>query len=129
MITEAHNRGIKIFFDIILNHTADILQYAENEYLYRNKADFPYRDADGTVFEDRAYVGTGTFPALDPAVSFPYTPITPPEFAGIKVPAWLNNPIYYHNRGNSSFPAKTLSTATSPGWTTSSPNTRTWCRG
>ena len=32
-----------------------------------------------------------------------YTPFVPPAEANIKVPAWLNSPIYYHNRGNSDF--------------------------
>ena len=103
LIAQAHARGIKVFFDIILNHTADVIQYAENQYGYRSKADYPYRDADGLPFDDRDYAGTGTFPPLDAAKSFPYTPVVPPAEANVKVPAWLNNPIYYHNRGNSTF--------------------------
>jgi len=104
LITEAHSRGIKIFFDIITNHTADILTYEEGTFSYRNKADFPYQDAAGNLFDDRDYAGTGNFPPLDAASSFPYTPVLDePANANLKVPAWLNNPIYYHNRGNSSF--------------------------
>ncbi|MGD8490933.1 MAG: alpha-amylase family glycosyl hydrolase, partial [Anaerolineae bacterium] len=104
LIAEAHDRGIKVFFDIITNHTADILTYEEDTFAYRTKADFPYRAADGTPFDDRDYVGGDTFPPLDEAISFPYTPaFSDPADATLKVPAWLNNPIYYHNRGNSSF--------------------------
>lgn len=104
VITEAHNRGIKIFFDIITNHTADVIQYAENQYSYRNKADFPYKDASGATFDDRDYAGGNTFPTLDAATSFPYTPVFPAAGdATVKVPAWLNDPISYHNRGNSTF--------------------------
>jgi pullulanase/glycogen debranching enzyme len=104
LIDQAHVRGIKVFFDIITNHTADILTYEEGTFTYRNKTDFPYRMADGTPFEDRDYAGGDTFPDLDPAVSFPYTPaFSDPADATLKVPAWLNAPIYYHNRGNSSF--------------------------
>ena len=104
VIAEAHDRGIKIFFDIITNHTADVIQYQEGQYSYRNKSDFPYRDASGNPFDDRDYVGGDTFPTLDAEISFPYTPVF--DNAGdesVKVPAWLNNPIYYHNRGNSTF--------------------------
>ncbi len=103
LITEAHARGIKVFFDIITNHTADIIQYEEGQYNYRSKADFPFRDADGLPFDDRDFINSPAFPALDPAVSFAYTPVIPPADANVKVPAWLNNPNYYHNRGNSTF--------------------------
>jgi glycosidase len=34
---------------------------------------------------------------------YAYTPFVPPAEANVKVPAWLNSPIYYHNRGNSDF--------------------------
>ena len=104
VIEAAHARGIKVFFDIITNHTADIIQYQEGQYSYRNKTDFPYRDADGNIFDDRDYVGGATFPALDAETSFPYTPVFDnPGDESVKVPNWLNNPIYYHNRGNSTF--------------------------
>jgi len=104
LIAEAHGRGIKVFFDIITNHTADVLTYQEGTFTYRNKTDYPYRDSDGTPFDDRDYVGGDAFPSLDPAISFPYTPaFSDPADATLKVPAWLNDPIYYHNRGNSTF--------------------------
>ncbi len=103
LIFAAHARGIKVFFDIITNHTADIIDYEEGSYAYRDKEDYPYRDADGVAFDDRDYVGTGTFPALNRAISFPYTPITDTLPASVKIPLWLNGAIYYHNRGNSNF--------------------------
>jgi glycosidase len=103
LIQEAHARGIKIFFDIIANHTADVIQYEEGQSSYRSKAEYPYRDANGLAFDDRDYAGTGRFPTLSAAQSFPYTPIVPPDERTIKSPAWLNASIYYHNRGNSQF--------------------------
>ena len=104
LIAAAHNQGIKVFFDIITNHTADVITYAENTFGYRNKEDYPYKDAEGNEFDDRDYVGASNFPPLDAATSFPYTPtFRTPADATVKVPAWLNNPIYYHNRGNSTF--------------------------
>ena len=43
-----------------------------------------------------------TFPELDPATSFPYTPILPA--GGVrKVPEWLNDTTLYHNRGDTTF--------------------------
>ena len=55
LIAEAHDRDIKVFFDIITNHTADVIQYEGGEYTYRNKAAYPYLDADGVAFDDRDY--------------------------------------------------------------------------
>jgi glycosidase len=104
LVATAHARGIKVFFDIITNHTADVIDYAEGSYTYISKQAQPYLDATGQPFDDRAYAGTQTFPPLDPAVSFPYTPVfRSPEDATVKAPDWLDNPIYYHNRGDSTF--------------------------
>jgi pullulanase-type alpha-1,6-glucosidase len=104
LIDDAHRRGIKVFFDIVANHTGDVVTYQEGVFTYRNKTNYPYRDANGNVFDDRDYAGTDTFPELDPLVSFPYTPVfKTAEDASIKQPDWLNNPIYYHNRGDSTF--------------------------
>ncbi|WP_336921067.1 pullulanase-type alpha-1,6-glucosidase [Aquipuribacter sp. SD81] len=103
LIDEAHSRDMKVFFDIITNHTADVIQYQEGVYDYIAKASEPYRDADGEPFDDREYATSEDFPALDPEVSFPYTPVVPEDEADVKVPAWLNDVRYYHNRGNSSF--------------------------
>jgi hypothetical protein len=35
--------------------------------------------------------------------SFAYTPYIPAGEDKVKNPAWLNDPIYYHNRGDSTF--------------------------
>jgi pullulanase-type alpha-1,6-glucosidase len=103
-VDAAQARGLKVIFDVVVNHTGDVITYEENQFTYRNKTDFPYLDADGNPFDDRDYEGTGTFPELDPATSFPYTPtFETPEDATAKAPDWLNDPRYYHNRGNSTF--------------------------
>lgn len=43
-IAAAHERGIKIYFDIVTNHTADVITYKEcpagSSCLYRSRADF-----------------------------------------------------------------------------------------
>ena len=102
LITEAHSRSIKIFFDIITNHTADIIDYEEGKYGYVSKEDFPYRDADGNEFDDRNFINDPAFPELDAAVSFPYTPFVP-DGRPTMVPELLNDVPLYHNRGNSTF--------------------------
>ncbi|MCL1587509.1 MAG: alpha-amylase family glycosyl hydrolase, partial [Actinomycetia bacterium] len=104
LVTSAHALGIKVFFDIVANHTGDVVSYEEGVFTYRDKDDYPYTDATGVEFDDRDYAGTGTFPDLDAATSFPYTPtFIDPGDDTAKAPAWLNDPIYYHNRGNSTF--------------------------
>ncbi|HEY3016685.1 MAG TPA: alpha-amylase family glycosyl hydrolase, partial [Nocardioides sp.] len=104
LVDQAHARGMKVFFDIITNHTADVIDYAQQQYGYVSKESSPYQDADGNVFDDREYVDRDTFPALDPATSFPYTPVfRTPADETVKVPAWLNDVTNYHNRGDSTF--------------------------
>ncbi|MFI8965139.1 pullulanase-type alpha-1,6-glucosidase [Streptomyces sp. NPDC053493] len=94
LIDAAHAKGMKVFFDVITNHTADTVDYAEKTYGYRPKGAYPYLDATGRPFDDRAAV-----PEVN-AGSFPYTPV---EKTGTKVPAWLNDPTMYHNRGDSTW--------------------------
>ena len=104
LIDAAHARGMKVYFDIITNHTADVIQYQEaSSAPYISKETEPYRTATGEAFDDQDYAGTQDFPALDAATSFPYTPVTPAAEQDVKVPAWLNDPTLYHNRGNTTF--------------------------
>ncbi|MGC5052106.1 pullulanase-type alpha-1,6-glucosidase [Micromonospora sp. DT48] len=104
LVQLAHRRGIKVYLDVIVNHTADVISYAEDRYGYVDKASAPYRDARGRAFEDRNYAdGSRDFPTVN-ADSFPYTPtFKTPADAKVKVPAWLNDPTMYHNRGDSTF--------------------------
>ncbi len=55
LVEAAHARGMKVFFDIILNHTADVISYEGGQFSYRTKADYPYKDASGVAFDDRDY--------------------------------------------------------------------------
>ena len=71
LIADAHARGIKVYFDIITNHTADVIDYAENQYSYIDQATSPYRDADGNGVRPADYAGTDTFPALDAGDELP----------------------------------------------------------
>src|SRR4051794_2638948 len=103
LIADAHARGIKVYFDIIANHTADVIDYAQQTYGHVDQATKPYKDAAGTTFAPHPYAGTDRFPAMDPATSFPYTPVIKPEDAHVKVPDWLNDPTLYHNRGDSTY--------------------------
>ncbi len=96
LIDKAHAKGMKVFFDVITNHTADTVDHAEKAYGYKPKGAFPYLDEDGRPFDDRDGVKK-----VD-RDSFPYTPVQAPG-TGEKVPSWLNDPTMYHNRGDSTW--------------------------
>ncbi|PZT87003.1 MAG: alpha-amylase [Citromicrobium sp.] len=111
-VDAAHARGMKVYMDIITNHTADVIGYetgAETNYQYRSKGDYPYSTHGGPEgpainrgFQGDEDSSEANFARLvDP--NFAYRPVIPEAEKHVKVPAWLNDPIYYHNRGNSSF--------------------------
>jgi alpha-amylase len=122
LVRDAHRLGMKVYFDVITNHTADVIRYGEGAApAYISKDRYPYRTAAGTAFDDRDFAGKRGFPALAPTgqppcppsgplLSFPYHPCvpdgTPPyllDEQDVKVPAWLNDVSLYHNRGNTTF--------------------------
>jgi len=114
LIGAAHQRGLKIYLDIITNHTADVIAYRECQTgacPYRSHADYPYTKRGGVQGEsinpgfagdDAEHQTVGNFAKLT-RPDFAYTPYIPPGEENIKVPGWLNDPIYYHNRGNTDF--------------------------
>ncbi|UUU34427.1 pullulanase-type alpha-1,6-glucosidase [Streptomyces sp. CA-210063] len=105
LISKAHAKGMKVFFDVITNHTADVVDYEEKSYDYLSKGAFPYLTKDGKPFDDADHADAGEatgFPAVD-GDSFPRTPVVPAAEKNVKVPAWLNDPTMYHNRGDSTW--------------------------
>lgn len=77
LVNAAHKRGMKVYMDIITNHTADIIRYRECVICtYRSRADYPGKA---------------------------YTPFIPGGQEHAKTPDWLNDITLYHNRGNSTF--------------------------
>lgn len=113
LVDAAHARGLKVYMDIIANHTADVIQYRERDanggFPYRGRADYPYSRKGGLTgpainegFAGDTLSSPANFAKLtDP--TFAYTPFVPPAETQIKVPAWLNDPQFYHNRGNTTF--------------------------
>ncbi|MET9835825.1 pullulanase-type alpha-1,6-glucosidase [Streptomyces sp. NPDC006385] len=99
LIDKAHAKGMKVFFDVITNHTADTVTPAEKQYGYRSKGAHPYLDTEGRPFDDSSGM-SGVEVDRD---AFPYTPEVPESEKNSKVPAWLNDPTMYHNRGDSTF--------------------------
>ena len=67
LVEAAHKRGMKVYFDIITNHTADVIGYQEGaRQPYVSKDQKPYLTAAGTPFDDRDYAGTNSFPGHRP---------------------------------------------------------------
>ncbi|UGY91051.1 pullulanase-type alpha-1,6-glucosidase [Streptomyces gobiensis] len=105
LIKAAKAKNMKVFFDVLTNHTADVVDYKEKSYSYLSKGAFPYLTKDGKPFDDADYAdhaASRTFPKVDKN-SFPRTPVVPKDEQNAKVPAWLNDPTMYHNRGDSTF--------------------------
>ncbi|MER7769727.1 pullulanase-type alpha-1,6-glucosidase [Kitasatospora sp. NPDC096140] len=104
LIAKAHARGIKVFFDVITNHTADVIDDAEQQHGYRSAGAYPTLDADGKPVDETAVADAGApWPRITKD-SFPYTPVfRNPADANAKTPSWLNDPSLYHNRGDSTF--------------------------
>ncbi|HEY0686449.1 MAG TPA: alpha-amylase family glycosyl hydrolase [Steroidobacter sp.] len=111
-VDAAHARGMKVYLDIITNHTADVISYRQcsnTACVFRSPADYPYSRAGGT---DGSAINEGflgervqteaNFAKLKRA-DYAYEPFVRPHEAKVKVPEWLNDPIWYHNRGDTTF--------------------------
>ena len=108
-VDAAHARGMKVYMDIITNHTADVIQYSDGDYSYRSLADYPYSTRGGPDDEpiNNGFQGDDlqtkeNFANLT-SHDFAYQAYVPEREKDVKVPSWLNDPIYYHNRGSTSF--------------------------
>jgi glycosidase len=105
-VRAAHARGMKVYLDIIANHTADVIAYREcptDKCPYRSRAEYPYSRHGGLRGEavNEGFTG-GNFEQLT-RPDFAYTPYLPAGEERSKVPQWLNDPLLYHNRGNTTF--------------------------
>ena len=112
LVDAAHARGLKVYMDIVANHTADIIRYREcprNDCVYRPKGDYPVTrrgGLDGAPIND-GFLGDSDHSPQNFArltrPDFAYTPYVPAGEEHAKTPDWLNDPIYYHNRGNTTY--------------------------
>jgi glycosidase len=113
LVEAAHSRGMKVYMDIVANHTADVIHFAEcdgkSDCPYRSIADYPYQRRGGPAgkpinagFAGERDGSAANFAKLtDP--NYAYSVRIAPAERDMKRPQWLNNPIYYHNRGNTTF--------------------------
>lgn len=119
LVTAAHARGMKVYLDIVANHTADIIRYAEcpdSACAFRPRQDFPWSRRGGPGGEpiNPGFAGDGkaeqtpeNFARLtDPR--WAYTPFVPKGLEKVKKPEWLNDPLLYSNRGNSNWKGESI---------------------
>ncbi len=111
-VDAAHARGMKVYMDIIANHTADVIQYKGcpiQACEYHSVADYPYQRRGGPGGQpiNPGFTGDGErSPANFARLTNPnyaYEVEVPAAEKNVKVPAWLNDPLLYHNRGNSNW--------------------------
>ncbi len=90
-IDAAHKENIKVFFDIITNHTADVIKYVECHG--EDGLQYLMEGNDGCVYKSLAQVAAGDT----------YQPVIPKGHENLKSPAWLNDKKYYHNQGDTTY--------------------------
>lgn len=89
-IDKAHAKNMKVFFDIITNHTADVIKYEE---CHTDGAPLFSTDKQLCEYKTLAQKAAGD----------KYTPFLPKGTETLKSPNWLNDPQYYHNQGDSTW--------------------------
>lgn len=90
-IDQAHKRNIKVFFDIITNHTADVIKTKEC-----HGEDGLGWIVDVTQGNDCPFISMAQL-----AQGQHYSPLIPKGDETLKYPAWLNDVDAYHNQGDS----------------------------
>ena len=59
LVNAAHGLGLKVYLDVVVNHTADVVQLTGTSY-----TDIPYRDCHGKTFNPARYATKASFPCL-----------------------------------------------------------------
>ncbi|ALO33921.1 alpha-amylase [Colwellia sp. MT41] len=90
-IDQAHKRNIKVFFDIITNHTADVIKYKECHG----------EDGLGWLIDVSKGNDCPFISLAELSQGKHYTPLIPAGDELLKSPAWLNDMSVYHNQGDS----------------------------
>jgi glycosidase len=98
VVSAAHGLGLKVYLDVVVNHTADVIELA-NSSTY---SDIRFRNCHGAFFNADRYVTAKRFPCLA-ARYMPEVPFVPATQRHVKKPEWLNDPLNYHDRGNIDF--------------------------
>lgn len=119
LVDAVHARGMKIYLDIITNHTADVIRYrdcSDHPCPYRALADYPYTRRGGVdgapinpgFLGDAAAQQTEANFARLTDHRYAYDAYVPDGERNAKTPAWLNDARYYHNRGDSTWKGESV---------------------
>ncbi|MDX2319531.1 MAG: alpha-amylase family glycosyl hydrolase [Moritella sp.] len=91
LIDAAHALNMKVFFDIIANHSADVIKFKEchgedgKQWLGETEGLCDYKTLEQVANGDT------------------YSTFVSPGSEDIKTPQWLNDPKFYHNQGDSTW--------------------------
>ena len=118
LVDAVHARGMKIYLDIITNHTADVIKLrgCDDPCPYRSLADYPYTRSGGVdgkpinagfLGDDAANQNEANFARLTDT-TYAYQAYVPRGEEAAKTPAWLNDVRYYHNRGDSTWKGESV---------------------
>lgn len=121
-VDAAQARGMRVYMDIITNHTADVAYYREchdpefegyidpqGDCPYRSKGDYPWTTRggpDGTPINE-GFLGDDPQNLTEENYAnltnpnWAYTVVIDEDEANVRNPEWLNDPLMYHNRGES----------------------------
>ena len=126
LIDAAHAKGMKVFFDIITNHTADVIDYDRGHSTrYIDKATAPYKDASGDAVR-RPRLRRRRRPSrrwTRRPRSRTRRSSAPRRTRPSRCPAWLNDPTLLPQPRRLDLRRREQpSTATSSAWTTCSPS-------
>ncbi len=121
-VDAAQARGLRVYMDIITNHTADVAYMREchdpefegfidpqGGCPYRSKADYPWTTIGGPDGEpiNEGFLGDDPHNLNEDNYAnlinpnWAYTVAIDPEDEDVRNPAWLNDLTLYHNRGES----------------------------
>lgn len=110
LIDTAHEKGLKVLIDVVVNHTADVIQPKDGDSSYVEVLKRPYRRFDGAPFRVTKSMALGKekFPKLSVKNSFPKVPVSSPAAENVKNPVFLRDLTNYHNRGDSTFQGESV---------------------
>lgn len=106
MVDRAHELGIKVIMDIVMNHTGDLISYAGSNSGFKSVSQYPYKNSQGspvniTSLAGRGLCTNGATTSCFPDLEVNGFPNVPQSLSGkVKKPAFLEDLTLYHNRGD-----------------------------